>query len=161
MDYDCYILENAYSKACAHAAKAAGAKLESMGLLTGKVCSSNGKTFVVVTDYITAGNSSTAVSVKFEPEAFGQLAQSFAQRLQKGELIVGWLHSHPSYGCFLSSTDVRTQQTFFAEPFNIAVVVDPVQAEQEKTHAVRAYRLDLGQPIGYKEISFAVIRKRF
>lgn len=161
MDYDCYIFESAYSKACNHAQKAAANHLESMGLLTGRVLRDGDRTFVAVTDYITAGNRSTAVSVKFEPEAFAQLAQGFGPRSQNGEIIVGWLHSHPSYGCFLSATDVKTQQAYFGEPFNVAVVVDPVKAEQEGSHAVRAYRLESASPSGYKEISFAIIRKRF
>jgi COP9 signalosome complex subunit 5 len=42
------------------------------------------------------------------------------------ENVVGWYHSHPGYGCWLSGIDVGTQtlnQTY-SEPF-CAVVVDP------------------------------------
>lgn len=43
--------------------------------------------------------------------------------------IVGWYHSHPSFGCWLSGIDVNTQEIFQigADPF-IAIVVDPIKS---------------------------------
>lgn len=43
--------------------------------------------------------------------------------------IVGWYHSHPSYGCWLSGIDVNTQERFQknADPF-LAIVVDPIKS---------------------------------
>lgn len=40
------------------------------------------------------------------------------------ENIVGWYHSHPGYGCWLSGIDVSTQKTHqtYEDPF-LAVVV--------------------------------------
>lgn len=47
-------------------------------------------------------------------------------QLQAGRLenVVGWYHSHPGYGCWLSGIDVNTQLTNqqFQDPF-VAVVV--------------------------------------
>lgn len=42
------------------------------------------------------------------------------------ENAVGWYHSHPGYGCWLSGIDVATQATqqAFSDPF-LAVVIDP------------------------------------
>jgi COP9 signalosome complex subunit 5 len=42
------------------------------------------------------------------------------------ENVVGWYHSHPGYGCWLSGIDVGTQQMQqkFNDPF-VAVVIDP------------------------------------
>jgi proteasome lid subunit RPN8/RPN11 len=45
-----------------------------------------------------------------------------------GETIIGWWHTHPSLGVFLSGTDIATQeryQAFFSQA--IALVVDPVK----------------------------------
>lgn len=161
MDFDCFIMEQAYSKGLRHAIDAASSKLESMGLLTGTVIAHQGRTFTVVTDYLTAGNDSTSVSVKFNPQAFSELTSKYTSRANKNEILVGWMHSHPSYGCFLSTTDVKTQRTYFAEPFNVALVVDPVQAKASNSPCIRAYRLDLAQSSGYREISFAIIKKKF
>jgi proteasome lid subunit RPN8/RPN11 len=30
------------------------------------------------------------------------------------EMVVGWYHSHPGFGCWLSGVDVNTQQSFEA-----------------------------------------------
>ncbi len=44
-----------------------------------------------------------------------------------GELsIVGWHHTHPGYGIFLSNYDVFIQKNFFNLPWQIAYVVDPI-----------------------------------
>jgi len=70
--------------------------------------------------------------------------------MQVGRLenVVGWYHSHPGYGCWLSGIDVSTQmlnQTY-QEPF-LAVVIDP-------TRTVSAGKVEIGAfrtyPQGYK-----------
>ena len=50
--------------------------------------------------------------------------------LAPGEVVVGWFHSHPDIGAFFSGTDRRTQAGFFAHPFSIGWVIDPVRREQ-------------------------------
>lgn len=35
-------------------------------------------------------------------------------RLPRPEMVVGWYHSHPGFGCWLSGVDVNTQQSFEA-----------------------------------------------
>ena len=50
-------------------------------------------------------------------------------------MVVGWYHSHPGFGCWLSGVDVNTQQSF--EQLNgraVAVVVDPIQV-RERAHS--------------------------
>ena len=39
--------------------------------------------------------------------------------------IVGWYHTHPGFGIFLSDMDVFIQQNFFGEPWQVAFVDDP------------------------------------
>ena len=61
---------------------------------------------------------------------------------------MGWYHSHPGYGCWLSGIDVSTQMLNqqFQEPF-LAVVIDP-------TRTVSAGKVEIGAfrtyPEGYK-----------
>lgn len=70
--------------------------------------------------------------------------------VQAGRLenVVGWYHSHPGYGCWLSGIDVSTQMLNqqFQEPF-LAVVIDP-------TRTVSAGKVEIGAfrtyPEGYK-----------
>ncbi|GFS46596.1 Mov34/MPN/PAD-1 family protein [Actinidia rufa] len=56
-------------------------------------------------------------------------------------MVVGWYHSHPGFGCWLSGVDINTQQSF--EALNqraVAVVVDPIQSVKGKV-VIDAFRL--------------------
>jgi proteasome lid subunit RPN8/RPN11 len=44
-----------------------------------------------------------------------------------GMPILGWYHSHPGFGIFLSGTDLDTQRSYFNKPWQIAIVFDPIQ----------------------------------
>jgi proteasome lid subunit RPN8/RPN11 len=43
--------------------------------------------------------------------------------------IVGWYHSHPGLGIFLSAMDEFIHRNFFNMPWQIAYVIDPVNEE--------------------------------
>lgn len=55
-------------------------------------------------------------------------------------MVVGWYHSHPGFGCWLSSVDVNTQQSFEQlNPRAVAVVIDPIQSVKGKV-VIDAFR---------------------
>ena len=65
------------------------------------------------------------------------------QAVGRQENMVGWYHSHPGYGCWLSGIDVGTQsiQQQYQEPF-LAIVVDPhrtIAAGKVEIGAFRTY----------------------
>jgi len=41
--------------------------------------------------------------------------------------IYGWYHSHPGYGVFLSQRDQFIVNSFFDKPWNLALVIDPIE----------------------------------
>ncbi|MGE0761542.1 MAG: hypothetical protein AB7O38_31300 [Pirellulaceae bacterium] len=43
--------------------------------------------------------------------------------------LVGWHHTHPGLGVFLSGYDRFVHQHFFSSPWQVALVVDPVRQE--------------------------------
>lgn len=50
-------------------------------------------------------------------------------------MVVGWYHSHPGFGCWLSGVDINTQQSFEAlSERAVAVVVDPIQSVKGKVN---------------------------
>lgn len=56
------------------------------------------------------------------------------------EMVVGWYHSHPGFGCWLSGVDINTQQSFEAlSERAVAVVVDPIQSVKGKVQLVFIY----------------------
>jgi proteasome lid subunit RPN8/RPN11 len=51
-----------------------------------------------------------------------------SHREQQGKALIGWYHTHPDLGIFLSDTDLnKTHRILFGEPFQIALVYDPVR----------------------------------
>lgn len=52
-------------------------------------------------------------------------------RIGDGKIILGWYHSHPRIGAFFSSTDRKTQNSFFNHNYNIGLVVDPINREEK------------------------------
>ena len=145
-----YVEEKAWQQLLEHFQQEAGKGLEAMGLLLGEVFRHEGTEWVFVREYVTAGNDASAVSVKFTEEAFKDLIPIISSKIKKS-LLVGWCHSHPGFGCFLSSTDQATQRNYFNESFSVALVVDPVKGEK------KFFKL---YDRGYAPVSFAVVRKK-
>lgn len=60
-------------------------------------------------------------------------------------MVVGWYHSHPGFGCWLSGVDINTQQSF--EQLNtraVSIVVDPIQSVKGKVRRrFASYRIVL------------------
>jgi len=49
-------------------------------------------------------------------------------RESQRKALVGWYHTHPDLGVFLSETDLeKTHRVLFGEPFQLALVYDPVR----------------------------------
>jgi len=80
----------------------------------------------LVTAAIPAVNASEAQSSL----TFTQDAWEHVHRVMEAEYphdeIVGWYHSHPGFGIYLSEDDLFIHRNFFAGPSQIALVVDPL-----------------------------------
>lgn len=111
-----------------HCEAQAATGVEAMGFLAGGVFSWEGRTYTVARDAVTSDLEASSVHVRFERDAFPRLFERL-DGLGYDYILVGWYHSHPGYGCFMSETDRRTQLSGFSEPFHVAVVVDPVGRE--------------------------------
>ncbi|KFD66507.1 hypothetical protein M514_21351, partial [Trichuris suis] len=102
-----------------------GAPLEVMGLLMG---SFDDKYTVTVTDAVNIPQVGTKVSVEDTDANYQTHLADMLKKAGYTEQIVGWYHSHPGLGCWLSGEDMNTQMNLelFCERA-IAVVVDPFQ----------------------------------
>lgn len=56
----------------------------------------------------------------------------------QGKRVVGWYHTHPGFGVFLSDRDQFIHKSFFDLPFQVALVYDPKSRE----HGLFAWRDD-------------------
>ncbi|MBU0609228.1 MAG: Mov34/MPN/PAD-1 family protein [Armatimonadetes bacterium] len=80
-----------------------------------------------VTDIIIAdSNEASLTHVTFTHDAWERIHADLDQRGDSLR-IVGWYHTHPGFGPFLSAHDRFIQEHFFAHPRHAALVLDPVQ----------------------------------
>lgn len=118
-----------------------GGSLEVMGLMLGKI---EAHTFVV-TDAFRLPVEGTETRVNAQDEANEYMVEFLQRAREQGQMenAVGWYHSHPGYGCWLSGIDVNTQKTQqqFQDPF-CAIVIDPdrtISAGKVEIGAFRTY----------------------
>lgn len=64
----------------------------------------------------------------FTPEAWRRLVDVHLCDFPDMRLL-GWYHSHPGIGVFLSSMDRFIHDSFFTASWHVAVVIDPVQQQ--------------------------------
>lgn len=118
-----------------------GGDLEIMGLMQGYTVGDT----IIVTDAFRLPVEGTETRVNAQSEANEYIVSYLEQCRKQGrqENVVGWYHSHPGYGCWLSGIDVETQglQQRFQDPC-VAVVIDPdrtISAGKVEIGAFRTY----------------------
>lgn len=66
-------------------------------------------------------------SVTYTPESWRYMNDKLAERYpDETAAIVGWYHTHPGFGIFLSGMDQFIHQNFFTQIWHTALVLDPV-----------------------------------
>ena len=97
-------------------------------LLGGQYEDDQGQPFVVISDSLRAEHyENSKGSFKFTHETWSDITRKrdeFPADLE----MVGWYHTHPSMGVFLSHYDTWLHSNFFPEPWQVALVVEPVSA---------------------------------
>jgi proteasome lid subunit RPN8/RPN11 len=69
-----------------------------------------------------------SANVTFTHEVWEE-ALTIVDRDHPGERIIGWYHSHPGFGVFLSDYDQFIQRNFFGSDGMVALVLDPLGGE--------------------------------
>ena len=65
-------------------------------------------------------------SVTYTPESWRYLNDTLGERYPNEEAVmVGWYHTHPGFGIFLSGMDLFIHQNFFTQIWHVALVLDP------------------------------------
>ena len=134
------------------------AKLEVFGYLIGSIYKWNDENYIIIEDQlflIGAVHSDKYSTSQIEGTAgkYEKKFQKLKRKKNNEELrIVGWWHSHPGFGCFLSRTDLHTQEFFFPESYQVALVLDPIKKELE------FFTLKASSKEKYKNLSYAIIK---
>lgn len=96
-------------------------------ILLGDYCEELGKINIIVSNYIEARyTDASASTLTFTHETWEYVYKEQSASFPDKK-IIGWQHTHPSYGIFLSNYDLFIQENFFNLPFQIAYVIDPIQ----------------------------------
>lgn len=125
-------------------------------IIIGDYSNELGKTHVVISEYIEAKyTDASASTLTFTHETWGYVHAEHERRYPN-KRIIGWQHTHPNYGIFLSNYDLFIQENFFNLPFQIAYVIDPIQNlrgffqwKNGKIEKLKGYYIydDIGKPI--------------
>ena len=104
--------------------------VESGGFLIGEAIEEMGKTYIVVSGFIEAKYSEgTPTTLTFTHDTWDYVNNTLTAKFKK-KRIVGWIHTHPDFGVFLSEYDLFIQDNFFGEDYEIAYVIDPIRSEE-------------------------------
>jgi proteasome lid subunit RPN8/RPN11 len=113
----------------AHAQSDTGVELGGV-LLGGQFDDEEGRAFVLVLDSVRAEHyESSGSHFKFTHDTWTEITrrrEEFSDDLQ----MVGWYHTHPDLGVFLSGMDRFICEHFFDRPLDVALVVDPVGSDR-------------------------------
>nr|ODN92649.1 COP9 signalosome complex subunit 5 [Cryptococcus depauperatus CBS 7841] len=118
-----------------------GGQYEIMGVMYGKV--RDGAFWITDAAALPVQGTETRVNAGNEAMEYMVNFQTANAEAGKNELLRGWYHSHPGYGCWLSGIDVNTQlnNQKFNDPY-LAVVIDPnrtISAGKVEIGAFRTY----------------------
>jgi proteasome lid subunit RPN8/RPN11 len=94
----------------------------------------------------TEGNE---VHLQFTPQSWSYISGIIEENFPD-QVILGWFHSHPGLGVFMSGTDRATQSAFFRSPWNVAIVVDPVAKKTGWFSSSQCEPMDRNHVIAYE-----------
>lgn len=124
-DKNIYILQSVYNTI--HKFTQNKTTNESGGMLIGSVIEEFGKTNIVISGFVEAKYcEATPTTLTFTHRTW-EYCHKEIDRKYSGKKIVGWIHTHPDFGIFLSEYDKFIHENFFSEEYQIAYVVDPIQ----------------------------------
>ena len=113
-----------------HAHGKSSPEAEICGVLVGNVFRDDAGPYLYINHSIRGDSAvNRAAQVTFKAETWTHI-QNIMERDHPDEKIVGWYHTHPGFGIFLSGMDLFIQDNFFNLPWQVALVYDPTSGEE-------------------------------
>ena len=94
---------------------------EQAGILCGQAYHDSDQLYLDVNSAFPVDTISSSAHFQFHEGSWEPVWKQF-----ENKVVVGWYHTHPGLGIFLSPTDLRTQENYFSACWQIAVVIDPI-----------------------------------
>lgn len=99
-------------------------------MLGGQYEDEDGNPFVVVNESLRAEHyEATKGSFKFTHETWESISRRRDEFPQEFEMV-GWYHTHPDWGVFLSGMDMFICDNFFNKTLDLALVIDPCRDDR-------------------------------
>ncbi|HEY3319298.1 MAG TPA: Mov34/MPN/PAD-1 family protein [Planctomycetota bacterium] len=153
-EYRVHITESAYARMRKHAETTN--EVELGGVLIGTVHRDSAGLFLLITGVIEGQNANNyGAQVTFTHQTWEHINKT-KDKEYPNQRIVGWYHTHPGFGVFLSGMDTFIQENYFNHPYQVAIVIETRQNKEGcfawingKTAALRRYW------VGDREIALA------
>jgi proteasome lid subunit RPN8/RPN11 len=122
-----FMTQPAFSRICVHSVS--DMYNEVGGIMVGEWCiDEDGHHFIIVEHAIPARHTlQSSIHLTFTQDSLVEMHNEIDAHF-KGMKIVGWYHTHPRMGIFLSHYDTWLHQHFFPEPWQVALVIEPHSA---------------------------------
>ncbi|KDN39096.1 Mov34-domain-containing protein [Tilletiaria anomala UBC 951] len=135
-----------------------GGIYEIMGLMQGKVDVETRTMYVMDSFALPVQGTETRVNAQAEAYEYMVEYNEASRHVDRLENAIGWYHSHPGYGCWLSGIDVSTQSLNqkYSEPW-VAIVIDPnrtISAGKVDIGAFRTFPEDYKSPTSAEESEY-------
>jgi proteasome lid subunit RPN8/RPN11 len=100
-------------------------RVERGGGLAGRYCvDPSGQRFIVITEAVPAPSApSSAAHIEIRAEDWVDIKAAIARR--PDHRLLGWFHSHPGLGVWMSGIDRSTHRRTFGVDWQVGLVVDP------------------------------------
>jgi proteasome lid subunit RPN8/RPN11 len=103
---------------------------EICGVLLGDLCKDAKGPFLHITEIIRGEHTaSQGAQVTITHDTWNHFHKIKDSKFADKQYL-GWYHSHPDFGIFLSAMDLFIHENFFAAPHQVALVVDPLRNEE-------------------------------
>ena len=113
-----------FKELLAHAGETVAVEL--CGVLVGQTFQDDAGPYLVISGSIRGKHArNEGAQVSFTHETWDYIHAEM-EKCFRDKAIVGWYHTHPGFGIFLSDMDKFIQDYFFNQPFQVALVIDPV-----------------------------------
>ncbi|MGB8213438.1 MAG: hypothetical protein WCE68_07750 [Anaerolineales bacterium] len=120
-----FLTRCAYDQATVHASS--DLKNEVGGILVGKWCADpeTARQYILITATLPARfTQQGSVFLTFTQDSLVDIHAKIDEKYPN-DVIVGWYHTHPRMGVFLSHYDTWLHNHFFPEPWQVALVIEP------------------------------------
>lgn len=148
-----FMTQSAYARILMHSTSELNDEVG--GALVGLWCADrdSGEQFVVVQHMLPARHTRQgSVYLTFTQDTILDFHDEIENKYS-GKKIVGWYHTHPRMGVFLSHFDTFLHNNFFPEPWQVALVVEPHSSVAGFFVRVGSGYLDPSRYYGFYELN--------